>query len=637
MASNSITTSKMNSRKLTLIALFFAVASLQVGLVTPQDDDEAEGEPGEIEERDGVLVLDANNFDEVVNSKEIILVEFYAPWCGHCKRLAPEYAKAAQTMAAADPPVPFAMVDADAEKDLASQFGVSGYPTLKIFRNGEPSDYSGPRDEIGIVEYMKEQSDPNWTPPPEAVITLTQDNFDDIVTEAELILVEFYAPWCGHCKQLAPELESAAKILQGNNPPVPIAKVDATAESDLATRFDVSGYPTLKIFRKGQEFEFKGPRKSAGIVTYMKKQIGDSSQLLGSVKALREFLTHQEDVSIVGFFNDKRDKLYSTYLNAGNSLRDEYRFAHVFSEEARESYKVNAPSVVVFLPERFRSKYEPWRHVFSKADGSATELESFYAENDVPLVGQMTRENKNTRYADRPLLVAYFSVEWSFDHRVATEIHRQKIVEVAKDKEFDELLFAIADEEEFQQELKELELDDSGEDINVGIWGADKRKFRLDPEEEFDSDVLREFIRQWQNDDLKPVIKSQPVPKKSKAAVKTVVGKTFDQVVLDKSKDVLIEFYAPWCGHCKKLEPVYKKLGKKYEKSQNLVIAKMDATANDISHSAYEVSGFPTIYFSKATDKDNPVKFSGGERSLEKLSEFIEKEATVYKPKREEL
>ena len=81
----------------------------------------------------------------------------------------------------------------------------------------------------------------------------------------------------------------------------------------------------------------------------------------------------------------------------------------------------------------------------------------------------------------------------------ATEIYRQKIVEVAKDKEFDDLLFAIASEEDFAQELKELGLDDSGEDINIGIWDADKKKYKLEPDDEFDSDVLRDFIRKWQN------------------------------------------------------------------------------------------------------------------------------------------
>lgn len=84
---------------------------------------------------------------------------------------------------------------------------------------------------------------------------------------------------------------------------------------------------------------------------------------------------------------------------------------------------------------------------------------------------------------------------------------------------------------------------------------------------------------------------------------------------MQTDKDVLLEFYAPWCGACKGLEPTYKKLAKQLAKSHpNVVVAKMDATANDVPP-GFKVDGFPTIYFIKATDKENPVTFNG-ERSL---------------------
>ena len=96
---------------------------------------------------------------------------------------------------------------------------------------------------------------------------------------------------CGHCKSLAPEYEKAATELLKNDPPVTLAKVDATVESDLGSRFGVTGYPTLKIFRKGVESgPYEGPRKADGIVKYMQKQAGPSSKELTEVSVAKKFV-----------------------------------------------------------------------------------------------------------------------------------------------------------------------------------------------------------------------------------------------------------------------------------------------------------------------------------------------------------
>ncbi|XP_037691848.1 protein disulfide-isomerase A4 isoform X2 [Choloepus didactylus] len=620
----------MKFRKACLLVLLLALAQLlavasaqepdegSLNLEDATEDEEEEEEEeededdSEVKEENGVLVLNDVNFDAFVADKDTVLLEFYAPWCGHCKQFAPEYEKIAKTLKENDPPIPVAKIDATAASTLASRFDVSGYPTIKILKKGQPVDYEGSRTQEEIVAKVKEVSQPNWTPPPEATQVLTQDNFDEVVNNADIILVEFYAP----CFLLA------GVGTARNSPP----------SMRRPPRSSASALPRSPWRRSMPPQKLSWPR---GIVDYMIEQSGPPSKEILALKQVQEFLKDGDDVIIVGVFGGESDPAYQQYQDAANSLREDYKFHHTFNTEIAKFLKVSQGQLVVMQPEKFQSKYEPKSHVLDLGDspeGSA--IKDHVVKYTLPLVGHRKTFNEAKRYTKRPLVVVYYSVDFSFDYRAATQFWRNKVLEVAKD--FPEYTFAIADEEDYATEVKDLGLSESGEDVNAAILDENGKKYAMEPDE-FDSDTLQEFVTAFKKGKLKPVIKSQPVPKNNKGPVRVVVGKTFDSIVMDPKKDVLIEFYAPWCGHCKQLEPVYAALGKKYKNQKNLVIAKMDATANDVTSDRYKVEGFPTIYFAPSGDKKNPIKFESGDRDLEQLSKFVEEHATKLSRTKEEL
>ena len=150
------------------------------------------------------------------------------------------------------------------------------------------------------------------------------------------------------------------------------------------------------------------------------------------------------------------------------------------------------------------------------------------------------------------------------------------------------------------------------------------------PDDEITAAGLKEWFTGYIEGTLTPHVKSEPIPESNDEPVTVVVGKTFEDIVMDESKDVLIEFYAPWCGHCKSLAPKYDKLGEMFKANANVIIAKVDATAND---TPVDIKGFPTIKFYPAGDKSNPLTYDG-ERSEDAMFEYIKKngKATAVEP-----
>merc|ERR1712004_322017 len=137
-------------------------------------------------------------------------------------------------------------------------------------------------------------------------------------------------------------------------------------------------------------------------------------------------------------------------------------------------------------------------------------------------------------------------------------------------------------------------------------------------------DNLAEFVEGVKSGEVEAYIKSEAVPDNSANAVKVAVAKNFDELVTKSEKDVLVEFYAPWCGHCKKLTPIYDELGEKMA-DEDVEIVKMDATANDVPPQ-FDVKGFPTLYWLPKGSK-KPTSYNGG-REIDDFIKYIAEHAS---------
>jgi len=455
------------------------------------------------------------------------------------------------------------------------------------------------------------------------VLDLGDSNFKDGVANQDIMLVEFFAPWCGHCKRLAPEYETAATTLKSNDPPVLLAKVDCTeAGKETCSQYGVSGYPTLKIFRGGEmSADYDGPRDSAGIVTYMKKNAGPSSITLKDAAHFKKKMESAEDMLVVGFFSEESD-LYKQYMKVADQKRSDFAFAHSLDADINKDAG-HENEIVLFKPKHLHAKFEEPKEILNDQSATAGDIVRFIDEKQVGLVGHMTPPKE--AFFKKPQVVVYYNIDWKRDMK-GSRYWRNRVARVAK-KFVGEIHFAIASRSDYSRQLSDLALPESKDAVHAVAKNIKGQQFRMsDSYDKFDVANLEKFVVEFKEDKLKPFIKSEPIPENNDGPVKVVVGETFDEIVNDPTKDVLVEFYAPWCGHCKTLEPKFNELGEKLAGVKDVVIAKVDATANGVPP-PYDVQGFPTLYWAPMGSKDSPKKYQGG-REVNDFIDFIKREAT---------
>ncbi len=229
-------------------------------------------------------------WDKVIDpSKTHVLLEFYAPWCGHCKALAPEFEQLGK-LYASNPSVTIAQVDADKHAKLGKKFNVQGFPTMKWISKGKTfkdAEDVNERTADGLIKFVGDKTGIRLqeAKEPSSVLELSPSNFDDeALDEGKVALVGFFAPWCGHCKAIKPVWEELAKLFEHESHVV-IGAMDADKHKDLGEKYEVTGFPTLKLFGlgSGEPIPYAGARELDALVEFVNEHAGTDLTTDGGV------------------------------------------------------------------------------------------------------------------------------------------------------------------------------------------------------------------------------------------------------------------------------------------------------------------------------------------------------------------
>lgn len=232
---------------------------------------------GGFEIASNVTIL-ANQADEWIQTTESCLVMVHTAWCGHCKSMKPGYIMAADDLKDAMSSARLAAIEGDRFKSWLAPYGVTGFPTLIYFENGDfKYNYGGPRTREAIVKFMM-NPDPNFSKEkqaeeqqqdemlldiPDEVVVLDHKTFEDFVEQYQKVVVMFYAPWCGVCKNAKPSFFEAAELMADDDDQVRFGIFNADSDSGedklYVQQFDITGYPSIWFFDDGeQKYRFSG-------------------------------------------------------------------------------------------------------------------------------------------------------------------------------------------------------------------------------------------------------------------------------------------------------------------------------------------------------------------------------------------
>lgn len=594
------------------------------------------------EEDENVVKLTADTFKEKVSDGQVYFIKFYAPWCGHCKRLAPTWNELAGEMNSDDDVnIVIANIDCIEHKDVCTDAGVSGYPTLKVFHEGkEVKSFSGARDKDSLKKFVVEiankikrkaegldEGDAN-------VVKLTSDNYTEAIADGKVYFVKFFAPWCGPCKEMGPAWNELAGDIHASNDKVVIASVDCVAESKICQDAPIKSYPTLKVMHEGKDLiNFSGKREVDNLkpfITDAAKEILTPAEEEETKVQRLSTLTFQKTISGDKYY---LVKFYAPWCGHCKRLTPTW-------EELAGEYNTDPDSKAVI------AKIDCTKHNSICLDNGATgypTLKLFHK-------GELVKDYKGKR--EKELFTAFLA-DATRERAEGEETVLKLTAANFEDKVNDGKVYFIKffapwcghcktmapTWATLAEQLNKLDSNITIADLDCtvekslckDIQGYPTLKVYYEgfPGKEYSGTRDVDPLKTWITKEMEELKGIEVVEPEEDGSVTLLTAKTFEKKTSD-GKVYFVKFYAPWCGHCKRLAPTWDELAGEFKAAadSNVVIAKVDCTVHQSVCQKFGVEGYPTL---KVIHKTAAVKEYNGKREKEDLKNFINEVAAELK------
>ncbi|XP_060755472.1 protein disulfide-isomerase [Neoarius graeffei] len=448
------------------------------------------------------------------------------------------------------------------------------------------------------------------------VLVLTESNLNQALKQHSQLLVHFYAPLSGESLGSILEFAKAASELKETKSSIKLGKIDVSKEKDLAKFLNVTTVPSLRLYLAGDKYNpVQCPvlKSSTAIITWLKRREGPSAVLITDLSQL-ESLTAEDELAVLGLFKDFETGLVKVFYNAAADVAD-LPFYATGSKQIFNKYDIFDDSIVLLRKSKMAETFQMMSKTMKE------DVIDFIRIHEMPLVTEYNGKTSSkilNSVVQNHLVLFINKAEKGFK-----QIYRAF---KSSAKEYrGKILFVLIDTDETRNgrilEYFRVRKEESPLIHMVNL--TDNLQYQL-PSDQLDVQTITDFCQSYLQGNAKPKLQSEPIPDGwDKQPVKELVGINFERVAFNANKNVLVLFYASWSSASQGLFPLFEDLAKHYSDTEDVVVARIDVTANDVN--IQMTDRYPTIKLFPAVYAERVVSYTG-QTKLEPIVEFVNEE-----------